>query len=74
MISGAKPERYGIRKKFIPDPDPGGKKAPDPKHTVLLREQFFKVLKNTIEKAATFRSSVKTRGKSDPQHINSRIL
>jgi hypothetical protein len=22
--------RSGIRKKFIPDPDPGGKKAPDP--------------------------------------------
>jgi hypothetical protein len=35
--------RSGIRKKFIPDPDPGGKKAPDPgsgSATLLMKKDI----------------------------------
>jgi hypothetical protein len=28
-----------IRKNFIPDPDPGGKKAPDPEHCLNINDK-----------------------------------
>jgi hypothetical protein len=44
--------RIGIRKKSIPDPDPGGKKAPDPGsatlvslHTLFSNHNLFKFCK-----------------------------